>query len=190
MQEEKQDERLDENLDMDSSDEKKDNLEDEIKEDIEEIEAELVDDDGNVIENQEKENEYLEKYQRLLADFNNYKKREEKSKEDFKKFAVSGLVEKLLTVLDNFDRALKNADPEDPFVKGIIMTRDELLKILQKEGLEEIPSDNELFDPNVHQAVMTEESDTVKPNYIIETFQKGYKLNNRVIRPAMVKVSK
>lgn len=135
-------------------------------------------------------NEFKDKYQRLLADFTNYKQREEASKADFKKFAVSNLVEKLLPVLDNFDRALKDQDPDDGLVKGIVMTRDEMLNILKNEGLEEIPSDGEAFDPNVHQAVLAEDSDEVNSDHIIETFQKGYKLNNKVIRPAMVKVAK
>lgn len=135
-------------------------------------------------------NEFKDKYQRLLADFTNYKQREEASKADFKKFAVSNLVEKLLPVLDNFDRALKDQDPDDGLIKGIVMTRDEMLNILKNEGLEEIPSDGEAFDPNVHQAVLAEDSDEVDSDHIIETFQKGYKLNNKVIRPAMVKVAK
>ena len=70
------------------------------------------------------------------------------------------------------------------------MTRNELWKVLENEGLSEIPSDNEEFDPNFHQAFMTEESDEVEENHIIETFQKGYKLKDKVIRPSMVKVSK
>lgn len=162
------------------------------EEEIEEIEAEAVDEEGNPEEKQgsEENNEYLEKYQRLLADFNNYKKREEKAKAEFKSYAVGSLIEKLLPVLDNFDRALKDCDEEDSFVKGIIMTRNELWKVLEKEGLSEIPSDNEEFDPNFHQAFMTEESDEVEENHIIETFQKGYKLKDKVIRPSMVKVSK
>lgn len=165
-----------------------DQKEDEIEEDIEEeiIDAEIVDDEKN----SSNDNEYIEKYQRLMADFANYKQREEKSKADFKKFASSSLIEKLLPVLDNFDRALKDKDPEDPFVKGVMMTRDELLKTLKNEGLEEIASDGEKFDHNLHHAVMTEESDTVEEDYIIETFQKGYTLNGKVLRPSMVKVSK
>lgn len=172
---------------------KDDNLDEEIgdidqKEEIEEeiIDAEIVDDEKD----SSNDNEYIEKYQRLMADFANYKQREEKSKADFKKFASSSLIEKLLPVLDNFDRALKDKDPEDPFVKGVIMTRDELLKTLKNEGLEEIASDGEKFDHNLHHAVMTEESDTVEEDYIIETFQKGYTLNGKVLRPSMVKVSK
>ena len=158
------------------------------------IEAELVDEDDEAGENlkdeKNEDNEYKDRYQRLLADFTNYKKREESQKEDFKKFASSSLIEKLLSVLDNLDRALDKADSEDPFVKGVMMTRAELIKILQNEGLEEIESDGVEFDHNFHQAVLAEESDTVESNYIIETFQKGYTLNGRVLRPAMVKVAK
>ncbi|WP_296111998.1 nucleotide exchange factor GrpE [uncultured Anaerococcus sp.] len=171
----------DENLEEDIKDIEEDNEEDE-----EIIDAEIVDDnDGS-----SSDKEYMEKYQRLMADFANYKQREEKTKADFKKYASSSLVEKLLPVLDNFDRALKDKNPEDAFVKGVVMTRDELIKILKNEGLEEILSDGEEFDHNLHHAVMTEESDTVEEDHIIETFQKGYTLNGRVLRPAMVKVSK
>lgn len=162
-----------------------------IDEELEEIDAEIVDEDGNVEEDlSNDDNEYKEKYQRLLADFTNFKKREEKARSDFKKFASSNLIEELLPVLDNFDRALKDKDQEDSFVQGIIMTRDSLWKVLEKEGLEEIESDGVEFDPNFHHAFQTEENEDFKSNYIIETYQKGYKLNDRVIRPSMVKVAK
>lgn len=162
-------------------------------EDIEETEDEII--DAEIVEEENEvvaanDNEYLEKYQRLMADFANYKQREEKSKADFKKFASSSLVEKLLPVLDNFDRALKDKDEEDPFVKGVLMIRDEFLKTLKSEGLEEIESDGCAFDHNLHHAVMTEASDTIEEDHIIETFQKGYTLHGKVLRPAMVKVSK
>ena len=163
-----------------------------IDEELEEIDAEIVDEDGNVEEDlsNNDDNEYKEKYQRLLADFTNFKKREEKARNDFKKFASSNLIEELLPVLDNFDRALKDQDKDDSFVQGIVMTRDSLWKVLEKEGLEEIESDGVEFDPNFHHAFQTEENDDFKSNYIIETYQKGYKLNDRVIRPSMVKVAK
>ncbi|EEU12560.1 co-chaperone GrpE [Anaerococcus vaginalis ATCC 51170] len=165
--------------------------EENIDEQLEEIDAEIVDEDGNVEkDSSEDENEFKEKYQRLLADFTNFKKREEKARADFKKFASSNLIEELLPVLDNFDRALKDQDSEDSFVKGIMMTRDSLWKVLEKEGLEEIESDGVEFDPNFHHAFQTEENEDFKSNYIIETYQKGYKLNDRVIRPSMVKVAK
>lgn len=177
---------------MDNEKKHDENVEQEenIDEQLEEIDAEIVDEDGNVEELSEDENEFKEKYQRLLADFTNFKKREEKARADFKKFASSNLIEELLPVLDNFDRALKDQDEEDSFVKGIMMTRDSLWKVLEKEGLEEIESDGVEFDPNFHHAFQTEENEDFKSNYIIETYQKGYKLNDRVIRPSMVKVAK
>ena len=177
-----------------ANEEKKDeNLDIEDKEIDEEdyIEAEIVDDEEDSKASETDEvNEYQERYQRLLADFENYKKREEASKADFKKFAQSSLIEKLLPVIDNLDRALAKADEDDAFVEGVIMTRKELMKVLENEGLEEIESDGCEFDHNIHQAVLVEENDEVEENHIIETFQKGYKLNGRVLRPAMVKVSK
>lgn len=186
----------DENIEKDLENEEIANEEiEDKKETVENLENEEEIIDAEIVEEEREDvsandSEYIEKYQRLMADFANYKQREEKSKADFKKFASSSLVEKLLPVLDNFDRALKDKDPEDPFVKGVIMTRDELIKILKNEGLEEIASDGEKFDHNLHHAVMTEESETVEEDYIIETFQKGYTLNGRILRPAMVKVSK
>lgn len=174
-------------------------IDDDLEKEEEFIDAEIVDDEDPIEEDEEEVtddvieedfNEFKDKYQRLLADFTNYKQREEAAKADFKKYASSNLVEKLLPVLDNFDRALKDQDPEDGLVKGIVMTRDEMIQVLEKEGLELIESDGCAFDPNLHQAVLAEESDEIESDHIIETFQKGYKLNNRVIRPAMVKVAK
>lgn len=174
-------EKKDENLD----------IEDNENQDEDCIEAEIVEDDEKEATKKPSDevNEYQERYQRLLADFDNYKKREEANKADFKKFASSSLVEKLLPVIDNLDRALAKADENDAFVEGVVMTRKELLKVLANEGLEEIPSDGCEFDHNIHQAVLAEDSDEVESNHIIETFQKGYKLNGRLLRPAMVKVA-
>lgn len=177
-----------------ANEEKKDeNLDIEDKENQDEdcIEAEIVEDDEKEAAKKPSDevNEYQERYQRLMADFDNYKKREEANKADFKKFASSSLVEKLLPVIDNLDRALAKADENDAFVEGVVMTRKELLKVLANEGLEEIPSDGCEFDHNIHQAVLAEDSDEVESNHIIETFQKGYKLNGRLLRPAMVKVA-
>lgn len=159
---------------------------------VEEVTAEAVDSDGNPIEEKKEEvDDYKDKYQRLLADFSNYKNRKKKEEEDFKKFASQSLIEDLLPVLDNFDRALASADKDDPFVEGVEMTKKQLVDILKKEGLEEIEAEKDVkFDPNFHHAVLAEESEDVESGNIIETLQKGYKLNDRVIRPAMVKVSK
>lgn len=130
---------------------------------------------------------------RLQADFTNYKRRVENEKADIYKYAAESVVTKLLPVLDNFDRAFKEVqeeDKEDAFTKGIELIRQDLDKILVQEGLEVIESDNQKFDANLHHAVFMEENKEVESEHIIETFQKGYKLKDKVIRPAMVKVSK
>ena len=130
---------------------------------------------------------------RLQADFSNYKRRVEKEKADIHKYAAESIITKLLPVLDNFDRAFKEVqeeDKEDAFTKGIELIRQDLDKILVQEGLEVIESDNQKFDANLHHAVFMEENDEVESEHIIETFQKGYKLKDKVIRPAMVKVSR
>lgn len=130
---------------------------------------------------------------RLQADFSNYKRRVEKEKADIHKYAAESIIIKLLPVLDNFDRAFKEVqeeDKEDVFTKGIELIRQDLDKILVQEGLEVIESDNQKFDANLHHAVFMEENDEVESEHIIETFQKGYKLKDKVIRPAMVKVSR
>lgn len=168
----------------------------EIKDELEEMESnsEVVEGQEEIQQEMDESNQQIEKlkdsFARLQADFTNYKRRQEKEKQDIYKYASEGLVVKLLSVMDNFDRALKDADEEDTLTKGIIMIRSELENILTQEGVEEIVSDNEKFDANLHHAVFMEENDEVESEYIIETFQKGYKLKDKVIRPAMVKVSK
>lgn len=173
------------------------------KEKVEEIKDELEDIESNseVLEEQEEiqqeineSNQQFEKlkdsFARLQADFTNYKRRQEKEKQDIYKYASETLVVKLLSVMDNFERALKDANEDDTFTKGIVMIKEELSNILTQEGVEEILSDNEKFDANLHHAVFMEDNDEVESEHIIETFQKGYKLKDKVIRPAMVKVSK
>jgi len=130
---------------------------------------------------------------RLQADFTNYKRRVENEKADIYKYAAESVITKLLPVLDNFDRAFKEVqeeDKEDAFTKGVELIRQDLDKILVQEGLEVIEADNQKFDANLHHAVFMEESKDVESEHIIETFQKGYKLKDKVIRPAMVKVAK
>lgn len=126
---------------------------------------------------------------RLQADFENFRARTERQRAETVAFANEGLITKLLGVLDNLERAMASGSPEDPVIQGIRLVYDEFLRILEAEGLEEIPADGE-FDPNLHHAVMMEESEDVPSDHITETLQKGYRLQDRVIRPAMVKVAK
>ncbi len=126
---------------------------------------------------------------RLQADFNNYRNRVDKERSQTLQYATESLVTKLLSVLDNFDRALGSCEESPSIQEGFCLIKQELLDILGKEGLKEIEADGKQFDPNFHHAVITEESDE-ESGMILETFQKGYMLGDRVIRASMVKVAK
>ena len=126
--------------------------------------------------------------QRTQAEFMNYKKRVAKEMQDISTFANESIITQLLLVLDNFDRAIESEkDNDTPFLQGVIMIKKQLEDTLFKNGLEEIDALGQDFDPNFHHAVMQEEAD--EKNKVLEVFQKGYKLKEKVIRPSMVKVS-
>lgn len=135
-----------------------------------------------------KEEEAELRYLRLMADFQNYKKRVEKEKRDLYSYANENIMNDLLAVLDNFERALEH-DPGEGFKEGIEMIFKQLNDTLTKSGLAEIPALGEEFDPNVHSAVMTEETEEYESGKVSGVMQKGYTLNGKVIRPAMVKVA-
>ena len=162
-----------------------------IEEDLEEIDGEVLED--LIVEdeeNLEESNEQLKNSLAILqADFINFKNRIIKEKSQSILLANEGLILKLLPIVDDLERSLEHNKEDDEFSEGIKNILDNFREILKKEGLEEIESDNVLFDHNLHQAILMEESSEVESGYIIETFQKGYKLNNKVIRPSMVKVS-
>lgn len=126
---------------------------------------------------------------RLQADFVNYKNRTEREKSNSIILANEGLILKLLPVLDNFNRAFTHVNLEDEAIKGFVMIKEQFESILKTEMVEEIESDGAVFDPNLHNAVMTESKDGVESGIVLETFEKGYKIKDKVIRPSMVKVS-
>ncbi|WIV10682.1 nucleotide exchange factor GrpE [Proteiniborus sp. MB09-C3] len=137
--------------------------------------------------------ELSNRYVRLQADFNNFKKRTEKEKESIYQYAAQELITSLLPVMDNFDRALKVDTEEstvDNLYKGVEMVYKQLIESLQANGLEEINAVGEKFDPNYHHAVAQEENDDYDADVVTEVFLKGYKVKDKVIRPSMVKVSK
>ncbi|MFC4356092.1 nucleotide exchange factor GrpE [Chryseomicrobium palamuruense] len=136
----------------------------------------------------EKENEYL----RLRADFDNYRRRVQKDSEAAAKYRSQSLVNDLLPVVDNFERALETSattEEAKTLLKGVEMVFRMFKQALESEGVLEINPDGEPFDPNFHQAVIQEASDTHESGTVIQTLQKGYQLKDRIIRPAMVKVS-
>ena len=138
----------------------------------------------------EKIEELNAKYMRLMADFQNQKKRFDKEKADLYQFANEDIVKSLLDVIDNFERALDAAKEADPkFFEGMDMIFKQLMAALEKAGVTEIKALGEEFDPNFHNAVMMEETDEYESNKVSGVMQKGYTLNSKVIRPSMVKVA-
>ena len=134
-----------------------------------------------------------DRFLRTLAEFDNYRKR---SREEFQQvctFAVEDLVIRLLPVLDNFERAIKTAEEikdYDALHGGVILILRQLRDILTKEGVKPIEAEGKQFDPNVHEAVMRVDTDECPDGTIIEEFQTGYTLGDKVIRPSMVKVTR
>lgn len=132
-----------------------------------------------------------DQYLRKLAEFENHKKRSERERQEYFKIALAGFAHDFLPILDNFERALAHARPQDlesDFGQGVVIIRKQLGELWKRYGL--IPIDTSgTFDPNLHEAVATEKTDAVPPNTIVEELQKGYFLNERLIRPAFVKVA-
>lgn len=141
----------------------------------------------------EERDTYLDQLLRTKAEFMNYQKRMVKENESIAQFAVQNLILDFLPELDNFDRALKLADNSkdfDKFVEGIKLIEEQLFKVLGKYGVKPVETVGKAFDPNLHEAVMEEENNEMPHHTIIDEFQKGFLLKERVIRPSKVKVSK
>ncbi|HLJ75448.1 MAG TPA: nucleotide exchange factor GrpE [Thermoanaerobaculia bacterium] len=130
-----------------------------------------------------------DRYLRTLADFENYRKRSDREKSDFFKYALAGLLRDLLPVLDNFDRALDHAGEGDDFHKGVLLIYKQLYDTLTKHGLKPIDQSKVPFDPKIHEAVVREDNPSVPSHTVVEILQKGYFLHDRLLRPAMVKVA-
>ena len=144
-------------------------------------------------EKAEKADEYFDRLLRIQADFDNYKKRLEREKIEFVKFANEDIILEILKILDDFERAVeagKSKHEFDILYKGVEMIWKDMKEFLKQKGLQEIEAKGKPFNPHEHEAMMQEETDDHHEDCIIEEFQKGYMLNGRVIRPSKVKVSK
>jgi len=133
--------------------------------------------------------DYKDRYLRNLADFENFRKRSEREKSDFFKYALHGLLKELLPVLDNFDRALDHAEEGDDFHRGVLLIYKQLFDVLKTAGLRRIDGPRVPFDPKIHEAVGREEDPSVPSHTVVAILQKGYFLHDRLLRPAMVKVA-
>lgn len=156
-------------------------------------ETEEVDETAaKIAELEQKAAEHLDQYQRCLAEFDNFRKRTAKEKASMYDDGVRDTVEKLLSVVDNLERAVaaqEGKDAEDAFFKGVQMTLKQFQEILHSMGVEEIKAMGEKFDPNLHAAVAHEDDEAYGENEIVLEMLKGYKYKDKVIRHSMVKVA-
>jgi molecular chaperone GrpE len=128
---------------------------------------------------------------RMQAEFDNYRKRAAKENADFRDYAVADAARSLLPVIDNLSLAVKNASASpDDFRKGVELIHKQLQATLEKMNIQRIPAQGEPFDPRVHEAIEVVESDQVPDHHVLEELQPGYRIKERLLRPAMVRVAK
>jgi molecular chaperone GrpE len=135
---------------------------------------------------------YLDQWRRAAAEFANYKKRAEREQAEATKYCNAALIARLLPTLDDMDRAFQNLPKElagNPWVEGMALVHRKLHTIFEQEGVREIETEGQTFDPALHEAVTHEPSDTVPAGGIVGEVQKGYLLNDRVLKAAKVRVS-
>jgi molecular chaperone GrpE len=137
----------------------------------------------------EKIEELTDRLQRQMAEFDNFRKRTDREKSEMFDMGARDVIEKILPVVDNFERGLAGADESDPFVQGMNKIYKQMTKILTDMGVETIEAEGAEFDPNLHNAVMHEDNPDVGENIITQELQKGYKYKDVVVRHSMVKVA-
>ena len=156
------------------------------------VEAEASNDQAKVAELENEVAKWKNEYYKVFADMENVKRRLQNEHSNSMKFMMQRFIEELLPIVDSFERSLAVENPGEEvatFLKGYQMIYTQLKNILEKEGVQVIETKDQEFDPNFHQAVMSQEVDGVAPGMIIEELQKGYKLKDRIIRASLVKVS-
>ena len=143
---------------------------------------------------EQERDELLARLQRLAADYQNYQKRSQKEVSQAREFANENLIKQLLPVLDDMERAMQaaqeNAKEDDPLLVGMKLVHDNMLSVLGKFGVEQIEAANQQFNPEMHSAMMQQETAEVEPMTVLQDVQKGYQLKGRTIRPAAVIVAK
>jgi molecular chaperone GrpE len=156
----------------------------ELAERVEQLERELA-------EALTKSDEHLNNWQRSAADFANYKRRTDEERATLGRFSTAALISRLLSVLDDFDRALEAVPPEahDAWIEGIKLVERKLRGVLESEGVTAIEALGQPFDPNLHEAVAHEPTADHPDNEVIGEVQRGYRLHDRVIRPSLVRVA-
>lgn len=161
----------------------------------EDLEASTEDDpEAKLKAAEQKADEYYDRLLRTSAEFDNYKKRTTREMRDVVRYANEKLLKELLSVVDNLERAITSAQQDnaedDALLEGVRLTLNEIEKILERHNVQPVKALGEPFDPNFHQAMMQEESEDQPVNTVTQEMQKGYVLYDRLLRPAMVVVSK
>lgn len=167
---------------------KKDKTKPENTEEVKETAEEVVETKEEQLQKalDEKNDQFL----RLYAEYDNFRKRSQKEKQDIYTSSKADVIKELLPVLDNFDRAANNIECSfEDYKKGIDLIFNQFSEILNKTGVESYGERGDAFDPNIHNAVMTVEDDELGENQIASVFSKGYKLGDRIIREAVVTVA-
>lgn len=145
-----------------------------------------------LLELKKQSEDYMNRLLRLQADFDNYRKRVAREREDMYANALETIVSQLLPVVDNMERAVaafRNDLLDEKYISGVEMVCNQLVEVLEKNGVKEIEALGKDFDPNIHHAVMQAPGEDEEENKVKEVFQKGYALGSKVIRPTLVKVS-
>ena len=133
---------------------------------------------------------YLDRLARLQAEFDNFRKRSVRDQQDFRDYALAEALKSLLPILDSLDRALKTTGVSvEDFHSGIELIDKQFHDALSKLGVEPVPAEGEIFDPNLHQAVQMVDTDEVEDHRVIDELQRGYRIKDRLLRPAMVRVA-
>lgn len=161
-----------------------------LKNDLKEKEESIEDLNKQIEEKDQKIDDYYSQMQRLRADFENYKRRSDKEIEEYRKYANEGLIIKLIDTYEDLERALKSSEKGENLKEGVELIYKNLKNVLEKEGLSEIPTTGEKFDPFKHEALMTEKHDEYESGVVTDELAKGYTLKSKVIKCSMVKVCK
>jgi molecular chaperone GrpE len=133
---------------------------------------------------------YLDRLARLQAEFDNFRKRSVKEQQDYRDYALAEALRSLLPILDSLDRALKTSEASvQDFHSGVELIDKQFHDALSKLGVEPIAAEGEVFDPNLHQAIQMVDTDDVADNHVIDELQRGYRIKDRLLRPAMVRVA-
>ena len=156
---------------------------------VEEVVEETTPETPEVNEWEEKYNQEHDAYLRLAADYDNFRKRTVKEKEQSYSNGKADAIEKLLPVYDNLERALNQPTEDEAYKKGVEMTMNQLVGIFAGLGVEIFGNVGDAFDPNIHNAVMHNEDESLGENTISQVFQKGFKLGDKIVRFAMVQVA-